>query len=299
MDALIGFVIGALIANTLLSLLVGYVAGQKGRSAVAFFWLAFFTSFLIGILVAMAVPRVENSAPSQAASRTGKVAKTASGTSVKCPFCAEWVSSEAKVCKHCGREIADEVRAALDAEQQAEEALRLEEVARSAAAQAQVKANEDEKARKRAEFRASKGFKLMVIAGIALVALGTAFGIFKAVQWSSYQESIEALTGSLVSHSQFTDRANDAIDMCEIPSSSYEFDRIVSNPGDAFDIDYTGLMVDPQGLSANQLDCVSRSMFGVDYSFWTFGMRFHNFGDHYQLYWDEEESLLQFSRSAD
>lgn len=25
----------------------------------------------------------------------------------KCPACAEWVKREAKVCKHCGKEIAD------------------------------------------------------------------------------------------------------------------------------------------------------------------------------------------------
>jgi uncharacterized membrane protein (UPF0136 family) len=28
----------------------------------------------------------------------------------KCPACAEWVALEAKVCKHCGREIAPTVQ---------------------------------------------------------------------------------------------------------------------------------------------------------------------------------------------
>ena len=29
----------------------------------------------------------------------------------KCPFCAEWIKPEAKLCKHCGREVPPEVRA--------------------------------------------------------------------------------------------------------------------------------------------------------------------------------------------
>lgn len=27
---------------------------------------------------------------------------------VKCPHCAEWVKAEARVCKHCGRDIGEE-----------------------------------------------------------------------------------------------------------------------------------------------------------------------------------------------
>ena len=65
------FVLAGLIANTIFSFIVGYVASQKGRSAFGLFFLSFFTSFLIGILVVIALPRLAKPVLNQQTVLTG------------------------------------------------------------------------------------------------------------------------------------------------------------------------------------------------------------------------------------
>lgn len=109
------YIFVGLIVNAGLSLLVGYVASQKGRSGISFFLLSFFLSFLVGILVVLALPAVSDVQPDET-SPDGKLARFAGDTKVKCPYCAEWVKAEAKVCKHCGQDIASDVSAILESE---------------------------------------------------------------------------------------------------------------------------------------------------------------------------------------
>lgn len=104
--------------NIAFSGLVAYVASQKGRSPIAFFFLSFFCSFFVGILVALALPAVHSKETmsrysSQLAYKNGEQI-------VKCPHCAEWVKAEAKVCKHCGREIEQSVQNVFNEAKQAE-----------------------------------------------------------------------------------------------------------------------------------------------------------------------------------
>jgi len=73
------FIIGLICA-----IIGSIVAKNKGRSAVGWFLLCGFLCPLL--LVLLALPPLH--------SKTGER---------KCPFCAEWIKSEAKVCKHCGR----------------------------------------------------------------------------------------------------------------------------------------------------------------------------------------------------
>jgi len=96
-----------LIVNALLALLVAYVASEKGRSSSGFFFLSFFFSFFVGILVVLAIPRVE--ARSIAEESSGSFSREGSEVLFKCPYCAEWVKAEAKICRYCGKEIAKDI----------------------------------------------------------------------------------------------------------------------------------------------------------------------------------------------
>lgn len=78
------------------AILVGIYANSKGRSGVGFFFLSVILSPLIGLIIALIakpnIQKVEQSA-------------IASGESKKCPFCAELIKKEARVCRYCGKEL--------------------------------------------------------------------------------------------------------------------------------------------------------------------------------------------------
>ena len=78
------------LVNLFLSFLAGWIAKNKGRSAVGWFFFSFFLSFLLAVLLLIAVPPLK---PVQT-SRTRE-----------CPFCKEQILNNALVCKHCGRDV--------------------------------------------------------------------------------------------------------------------------------------------------------------------------------------------------
>jgi hypothetical protein len=79
-----------------LSVVAGVIASQKGRSGFGFFFLSVLLSPLVGIVAALvAGPNVTKVEQSQ----------IESGLSKKCPFCAEIIKQEARVCRYCGREL--------------------------------------------------------------------------------------------------------------------------------------------------------------------------------------------------
>lgn len=112
----------AVIIWIVLSAVVGWAGSQKGRSGGGFFLLSLILSPLIGILVVIAVPRVEQgpSPPKghdfvlcHACNRPRRVDAVACphcgagrpnpyAGQKKCPACAEWILADAKKCKHCG-----------------------------------------------------------------------------------------------------------------------------------------------------------------------------------------------------
>jgi hypothetical protein len=96
-----GIIVLGVLINSLLSLSGAYIASEKGRSGAAFWFLGFLLSFLIALLVAIGVPKVEH--------------EQLTAAHKKCHACKEKILREALLCRFCGskqevEEEATEVR---------------------------------------------------------------------------------------------------------------------------------------------------------------------------------------------
>lgn len=80
----------------LFSAFIAVIASSRGRSAFGFFLLSAILSPLIGLIVVMCLPRVEQKIEAE---------KIASGELRKCPTCAEVIKAEAIKCRFCGAEL--------------------------------------------------------------------------------------------------------------------------------------------------------------------------------------------------
>lgn len=162
-----------------LSAIVASLAKKRGKSPVAYFWLSFFLTFLVGILVLL----VQTSG-SQNVRRQGPDSRLGilNGEQVlKCPKCAEWIKVEATVCKHCGQDVAEHVRSTLSD-------IYEKSVAMSRAAEDESRIVETKKRERRKAF-----FKNRVVQAGALVTLAS-IGIasFLSVSRSSEVADVKA-----------------------------------------------------------------------------------------------------------
>jgi hypothetical protein len=93
MDAIGAWFLFVIFLNSVLAGVVAYAASQRGRSAVNFFFLSFVFSFLVGILVLLAIP-----------ARTENV-----GNLVECPKCLALIPMEASKCRFCQSDVEPKV----------------------------------------------------------------------------------------------------------------------------------------------------------------------------------------------
>ena len=78
----------------ILSFLCGMLASSKGKSFFGYLFLSLLLSPLIGF-IAVLIAKADNKKIENKSIRSGE--------NKKCPDCAELIKSEAKVCKHCGK----------------------------------------------------------------------------------------------------------------------------------------------------------------------------------------------------
>ena len=77
-------------------LIAAGIASSKGRSGGSYFAVSFFFTPVIGIIAAL----LASPDPAHTANET-----LYTGEGKKCPYCAEIIKQEAKVCRYCGREL--------------------------------------------------------------------------------------------------------------------------------------------------------------------------------------------------
>ena len=83
-----------LLLAVLIGLVPAMIAAKKGRN-FAIWWIYGSLIFIVALPHALLARGLNESVDAQ---------QQAAGN-VKCPHCAEWIRPEAKVCKHCGRDV--------------------------------------------------------------------------------------------------------------------------------------------------------------------------------------------------
>lgn len=83
------------IVSAILGLIPAFIAKEKGRD-FALWWLYGTFLFLIALIHSIVMSADTKQIEHEAIS---------SGDMKKCEFCAELIKQEAKVCKHCGRDV--------------------------------------------------------------------------------------------------------------------------------------------------------------------------------------------------
>lgn len=189
------YLVVIVIVQGLLAIIPAYVADQRGRSFVAFWWLSFFLTVFIGLLVALALPILES--PKR---RLQSVDSVSNGLAleelpeeVKCPRCAEYIKFEAKVCRFCGENVENEFAKIAEAVARTKAKREAAELEASAARQREDEARENHaqfvKLERRQKLARLVKRRITWVIAVALVAL--AFPVYWGVSASLENQRLE------------------------------------------------------------------------------------------------------------
>ena len=90
----------------LLCVLVAIFAWYRGRSALGFFFLSFVLSPVVGFIVAVVLkPRYDKIEARYERARARRERAAAAVGKRKCPWCAEYIKREARVCRFCNHAL--------------------------------------------------------------------------------------------------------------------------------------------------------------------------------------------------
>lgn len=190
-DAIIGAYAGYFIVLGIvaigLDVAVGKYAVSRGKPFKRYFWFAFFLSPLISFIILLA----------ESSSKTRPEVTAESSDMTKCPYCAEQIKLEAKICKHCGSDVANHIAKLLEerAAENTAQMQRLEQAARLAKKEEERIAREAEevamaaKAARKAFWKSGKG--KTAAAALAVVVVLGGYGTFQAIQTSAAKSAAE------------------------------------------------------------------------------------------------------------
>jgi len=105
---------------------------------------------------------------------------------VKCPYCAEWIKQEAKVCKHCGRDVAASIQESIAAQKSLQESLREDAEKRTV----EYLQKQELKKQQLAAYRRTPKFILTVSFSTVLILVLAAVTIWFGLQPSLEQEKL-------------------------------------------------------------------------------------------------------------
>jgi hypothetical protein len=108
MEEYLGFIFLVIILGIVTGIIGEWIAKKKGRREREGFWLGFLLSF-IGLIIEGVLPKFSKPDPvprsSGIDSRVFDASVSDGRLRRKCPFCAEMILAEARVCRYCQRDV--------------------------------------------------------------------------------------------------------------------------------------------------------------------------------------------------